>query len=128
MASCLQTIASNNLLSYEQLTTLKTNYDQWQDEFLENLRLIDEYIHDLRRDHDVWTQFNDELKRLEIFFRDVGTSFDTAIMTGKPLNERQMILEVNKMKIIHGNTSIDHKRLSSVFVRKSNNNRSLKHH
>ncbi|CAF3902379.1 unnamed protein product, partial [Rotaria sp. Silwood1] len=89
----LQTISSNNLFPYRNLQTLKTDYDNLQEDLFEKLRIIDEILQDLISDNDKWTQFNDELKRLETLFKDITLILDTKMPGEKSLEEKQQILE-----------------------------------
>ena len=90
-----QTIATNNLLPYENLQTLKRIYEEMQEDFHEKLRMTDEMLQDLSRDNEKWMQFNTELKRLEALFHDIGSMLESKNFTEKSLEEKQEILEVN---------------------------------
>lgn len=90
-----QTIATNNLLPYENLQTLKRIYEDMQEDFHEKLRMTDEMLQDLSRDNEKWMQFNTELKRLETLFHDVSSMLESKNFTEKSLEEKQEILEVN---------------------------------
>jgi hypothetical protein len=90
-----QTISSNNLLPYENLQTLKTIYDNMQEDYLDKLRIIDEILQDLIHDNEKWIQFNDELKRLEILFKEINSLFESKSFGEKSLEEKQQILDVS---------------------------------
>ncbi|UJR08743.1 hypothetical protein I4U23_013000 [Adineta vaga] len=92
-ADHLQTISSNNLLPYENLQRLKTEYDNMVEELLEKSRLVNELLQDLTQDNDRWIHFNDELQRLETVFREIGSMFDARMFGERPLEEKQQILE-----------------------------------
>jgi hypothetical protein len=64
------------------------------EELIEKLRTIDELLQDFLQDNDKWTHFNDELKRLETLFREIGSMFDAKMFGERPLEEKQQILEV----------------------------------
>ncbi|CAF4614610.1 unnamed protein product, partial [Rotaria sp. Silwood2] len=89
----LQTISSNNLLPYENLQKLKIDYDNMVEDLTEKLRIIDEFLQDLIHDNNKWTHFNDELKRLETLFREIGSMFDAKMFGERALEEKQQILE-----------------------------------
>jgi len=90
-----QTISSNNLLPYENLQTLKTIYDNIQEDFLDKLRIIDELLEDLIQDNDKWIKFNTELQRLETLFKDINSLFESKSFGEKSLEEKQQILDVS---------------------------------
>jgi hypothetical protein len=90
-----QTISSNNLLPYENLQTLKTIYDNMQEDFLDKLRMIDELLEDLIQDNDKWIKFNTELQRLETLFKDINSLFESKSFGEKSLEEKQQILDVS---------------------------------
>jgi hypothetical protein len=87
-------MSSNNLLPYENLQKLKIDYDNMLEELIDKLRLVEEYLQDLIHDNDKWTHFNNELKRLETLFREIGSMFDAKMFGERPLEEKQQILEV----------------------------------
>jgi len=89
-----QTISSNNLLPYENLQTLKTIYDNMQEDFLDKLRIIDELLEDLIQDNDKWIKFNTELQRLETLFKEINSLFESKSFGEKSLEEKQQILDV----------------------------------
>ena len=95
MGEILQTITTNNLLPYENIQILKNIYDNIQDDFLEKLRIIEDILQDLMFNNDKWIQFNDELKRLEILFKDINLMFESKTFADKSLEEKQQILQVN---------------------------------
>jgi hypothetical protein len=64
------------------------------EELIEKLRLIEEILQDLMEDNNRWVHFNDELKRLETLFREIGSMFDAKMFGERPLEEKQQILEV----------------------------------
>jgi hypothetical protein len=66
------------------------------EELIEKLRLIEEILQDLIDDNNRWVQFNDELKRLETLFREIGSMFDAKMFGERPLEEKQQILEVRE--------------------------------
>jgi chromosome segregation ATPase len=90
-----QTISSNNLLPYENLQTLKTIYDNMQEDFLDKLRMIDELLEDLIQDNDKWIKFNTELQRLETLFKEINSLFESKSFGEKSLEEKQQILDVS---------------------------------
>jgi hypothetical protein len=90
-----QTISSNNLLPYENLQTLKTIYDNMQEDFLDKLRIIDELLEDLIQDNDKWIKFNTELQRLETLFKEINSLFESKSFGEKSLEEKQQILDVS---------------------------------
>lgn len=92
----LQTISTNNLLPYVNLQTLKTDYENMQEDLYEKLRITEELLQDFISDSQKWTQFSDELKRLEALFKDINSLLDTKVIGDKPLEEKQQVLEVNK--------------------------------
>ncbi|CAF3934598.1 unnamed protein product, partial [Rotaria sordida] len=92
-AQYLQTISLNNLLPYENLQKLKIDYDNMIEELTEKLRIIDGILQDLIYDNDKWTHFNNELKRLETLFREIGSMFDAKMFGERALEEKQQILE-----------------------------------
>jgi len=96
----LQIISANNLLPYENLQILKTIYDNMQEDFIENLRIIEDILQDLIDDNEKWIRFNDELKRLETLFKDVSLMVDSKSFGDKSLEEKQQILQVNESFII----------------------------
>ena len=95
----MQTIALENLLTYDHLQLLKTEYDQLHEDFLGNLRSIDEMALDLVRDNDQWTTFNDELKRLETLLSESASVLERNALEDKPLEDRQQILQVRKSRL-----------------------------
>jgi hypothetical protein len=64
------------------------------EELIEKLRFIDEILQDFIQDNNKWIYFNDELKRLETLFREIGSMFDAKMFGERPLEEKQQILEV----------------------------------
>jgi hypothetical protein len=96
----LQIISANNLLPYDNLQTLKTIYDNMQEDFIENLRIIEDILQDLIDDNEKWIRFNDELKRLETLFKDASLMVDSKSFGDKSLEEKQQILQVNESFII----------------------------
>jgi hypothetical protein len=66
------------------------------EELIEKLRLIEEILQDLMEDNNRWVHFNDELKRLETLFREIGSMFDAKMFGERPLEEKQQILEVRE--------------------------------
>ncbi|CAM2712242.1 unnamed protein product [Rotaria socialis] len=92
-AQYLQSMTSNNLLPYEILQKLKIEYDNMIEELNEKLRLIDEILQDLIADNTRWIRFNDESKRLDTLFREIGSMFDAKMFGERPLEEKQQILE-----------------------------------
>ena len=96
-------MSSNNLLPYENLQRLKIDYDNMVEELSEKLRLVSEILQDLTHDNNQWIHFNDELKRLEILFREIGSMFDAKMFGERPLEEKQQILEVKIIFIIEFN-------------------------
>jgi hypothetical protein len=95
-AQYLQTISSNNLLPYDNLQRLKAEYDTMVEELIDKLRTVDELLEDFLQENDRWTHFNDELKRLETLFREIGSMFDAKMFGERPLEEKQQILEVKQ--------------------------------
>ena len=93
-------MSSNNLLPYENLQKLKLDYDNMLEELIDKLRLVEEYLQDLIHDNDKWIHFNNELKRLETLFREIGSMFDAKMFGERPLEEKQQILEVKIKSII----------------------------
>jgi cell fate (sporulation/competence/biofilm development) regulator YlbF (YheA/YmcA/DUF963 family) len=81
-------------LPYENLQTLKTDFDNMQEDLLERLRTIDEISQHLIHDNDKWIKFNDELKRLETLFKEISLLIESKSFADKPLEEKQKILEV----------------------------------
>jgi len=71
------------------------------EDLIEKLRLIDEILSDLIQDNEKWVHFNDELKRLETVFREIGSMFDAKMFGERSLEEKQQILEV-KIRSING--------------------------
>ncbi|CAF3725966.1 unnamed protein product [Adineta steineri] len=92
-AQYLQILTSNNLLPYENIQKLKNEYDNMVEELIEKSRLASELLQDLIHDNEKWIHFNDELKRLEILFREIGSMFDANMFGERPLEEKQQILE-----------------------------------
>ena len=97
----LQTISSNNLLPYENLQTLKSDFDNMQEDLLEKLRILDEISQHLTHDNDKWIKINGELKRLETLFNEINSLFESKSFADAPLEEKQKILEVQTMFILH---------------------------
>jgi hypothetical protein len=64
------------------------------EELIEKLRITEETLQDLIEDNNRWIHFNDELKRLETLFREIGSMFDAKMFGERPLEEKQQILEV----------------------------------
>ncbi|CAF4264356.1 unnamed protein product, partial [Adineta steineri] len=89
----IQTISSNNLLSYENLQILKRDYENMHEDLNEKLRIIEEVLQDLINDNDRWRIFNDELKRLEIVYKKIESTFDPKTFADKSLEEKQLLLE-----------------------------------
>ena len=77
-----------------------------QEDLIENLRLIDEMLQHLTHDNEKWIKFNDELKRVETFFKEISTLIESKSFAEKPLEEKQKILEVNRMFISKGEKPI----------------------
>lgn len=96
-AQFLQTISSNNLLPYENLQRLKADYDKMVEELIEKLRTVDELLDDFIQDNERWTHFNDEVKRLETLFREIGAMFDAKMFGDRSLDEKQQILDVRSI-------------------------------
>ena len=69
------------------------------EELIEKLRTIDDFLQDLIDDNNRWAHFNDELKRLETVFREIGSMFDANMFGERTLEEKQQILEVNHLRI-----------------------------
>ncbi|CAF1053347.1 unnamed protein product [Adineta ricciae] len=92
-ADHLQAISSKSLLPYENFQKLKTEYDHMVEELVEKARIVNELLRDLTQDNDKWTHFNEELKRLETLFREIGSMFDARMFGERPLEEKQQILE-----------------------------------
>lgn len=99
-AQFLQTISSNSLLPYENLQRLKGDYDQMVEELIEKLRHIDELLDDFIHDNERWGHFNDELKRLETLFREIGAMFDAKMFGDRTLEDKQQILDVRPSSLI----------------------------
>lgn len=95
-----QTIATNNLLPYENLQTLKSIYEDMQEDLIENLRTADEMLQDLTRDNEKWMQFNEKLKNLETLFGNINSLFESKSFGEKSLEEKQQILEVNSNSLL----------------------------
>ncbi|CAM4782634.1 unnamed protein product, partial [Rotaria magnacalcarata] len=89
----LQIISSNNLLPYANLQTLKTDYDNMQEDFFEKLRITEEILQDLISDNQKWIQFNDDLKRLESFFKETNAVLETKLLGERSLEDKQQLLE-----------------------------------
>lgn len=71
-----------------------------QEEFVENLRNLDLLIQELADHNSLWIRVNDELKRLESFFRDVTAQLESKAFNDKPVEEKQQILEVKFDRIL----------------------------
>lgn len=84
------------MLPYENLQRLKLDHDAMIKDFMEKLRSIDELLQDLALDHNKWEYFSDELKRLEILFREIGSVLDAKMYGDRGLEDKQQILEVKK--------------------------------
>ncbi|CAF3804026.1 unnamed protein product [Adineta steineri] len=93
MDEFIQTISSNNLLSYENLQILKRDYENMHEDLNEKLRITEEILQDLINDNDRWRIFNDELKRLEIVYKKIESTFDPKTFADKSLEEKQLLLE-----------------------------------
>jgi hypothetical protein len=91
------------------------------EEFIEKLRLIDEILQDLIQDNTRWVHFNDELKRLETLFREIGSMFDAKMFGERPLEEKQQILEVKTIDYSQSKIFLLLFFCSSVFVLNSVN-------
>ena len=55
---------------------------------------MDALLQDLTEDDSRWKHVNDELRRLETLFREIGSMFDANMFGERPLDEKQQILEV----------------------------------
>jgi hypothetical protein len=64
------------------------------EELIEKIRFVSEILQDLIHDNDKWIHFNEELKRLETLFREIGSMFDAKMFGERSLEEKQQILEV----------------------------------
>jgi hypothetical protein len=64
------------------------------EELIEKIRFVSEILQDLTHDNDKWIHFNEELKRLETLFREIGSMFDAKMFGERSLEEKQQILEV----------------------------------
>jgi hypothetical protein len=71
-----------------------------QEDLSEKLRINEEILQDLINDNDKWSQFNNELKRLETLFQDIDSMFDSKKFRDSSLEEKQQILEVEECFII----------------------------
>jgi hypothetical protein len=71
-----------------------------QEDLSEKLRINEEILQDLISDNDKWSQFNNELKRLETLFQDIDSMFDSKKFRDSSLEEKQQILEVEECFII----------------------------
>lgn len=67
------------------------------EELIEKLRTVDELLDDFIQDNERWTHFNDEVKRLETLFREIGAMFDAKMFGDRSLDEKQQILDVRSI-------------------------------
>ena len=65
-----------------------------QEELTDRLQSMDALLQDLTEDDSRWKHVNDELRRLETLFREIGSMFDANMFGERPLDEKQQILEV----------------------------------
>jgi hypothetical protein len=70
------------------------------EDLTEKLRINGEILQDLLSDNDKWSQFNEELKRLETLFKNIDSMFDSKTFGDSSLEEKQHTLEVEKYFII----------------------------
>ena len=64
------------------------------EELIEKLRHVDELLDDFIQDNERWIHFNEELKRLETLFREIGAMFDARMFGDRTLEDKQQILDV----------------------------------
>lgn len=81
-------------MPYENLQRLKADYDQMVEGLIDKLRIVDELLDDFIQDNERWTRFNEEVKRLETLFREIGAMFDAKMFGDRTLEEKQQILDV----------------------------------
>lgn len=67
------------------------------EELIEKLRHVDELLDDFIHDNERWIHFNDELKRLETLFREIGSMFDAKMFGDRTLEDKQQILDVRTL-------------------------------